>query len=1135
MSSISTETIIDSFRILKEIGRGGMAVIYQVEHIDTKEIFALKLLSNPDNQKSFQSRFEQEFKALCRLSHPNVLKVLGCGEYRGSPYFTMELLQGKTLKDVIPEWMKLSPNLRFAKATNVLIQMSKALDHIHQRGWIHRDITPSNIMVLENDQIKLMDFGVIKMPGTEQTMMGEIIGTVAYMSPEQIQNDVMDSRADLYSLGATLYLMITGERPFEARTLAGYLKKHLQEDPEPPSTTYPMIPEKLEKTCLRLLKKSPDQRFASANHLLLYLSDDAEKQRSRRLFGRTKELHLLQERIANLSLQKGGVVLLQGSAGMGKSKLLQSCSDILQQFDIPYSFCNNHNPQQPMYDGFRGLLREISPSSREYLLNQQGTDSDQWEFFPQVRKHLDPNIPRCILFDNIEKSDVGTQKLLEFLMFSMLEEGLPILFIITVNSDETTIMDGILHRKPEDIPIHTIPVAPIQLGAVEEWLLSVAVDDHHVHQLAQRLQEESEGVPLIVDEMLRTLEKQGIIDTTTRTHLHIPDDDIEAIPLPLPNSIHTSFVERIADLADVKKLIIHILSISKRELIDNVLLETVQLFQTEFVQIPPIHPLQFHQYIEELSDIDVAQYHEVHGSRQVALIHMWLREIVTSQISLETQKQYHYCLGSILEQYYQQNISRVVENLAYHFEQAEIPGKAYAYLQASARKMRQRSLFHEAIGYLDRSIEVEKIARKNIALYEANEKLAEIFLWYSSFTYNIGEHILAKEKANQADALAGEQQNYALLAKVAIEKAFQARDTYDLREADLQITRALNYAEKSQQPSLCIRPLYEKGALLWDRGLVEQAQIEFQKSLELSQQFQDIFGMAKVNNGLGVLSMSLGNSNAAKEYFEIAIEYANQSRKLEVLAVSQTNLSELLHCIGYFKKSLQLLNKTIKECREARYYGGLCIALRHSAVLLTDLGKYAEAEEHIKLSLSYQEKELNKHEYLANLVALIRYHLSLHQWTEIAKLLSEAMDLVEKYDSEGYTSILLAWQARMIFMQSENIDIAEDILQLAVEKITHNRKFQEVRSYLSIAKSYMVCQNPDKSILYAQAALDIANIGGYRYYTMRARQILSTLTVDKVEQSRHQRVAEALARSLASSLSESDASYFLERNLVMHT
>ena len=250
-------TVVDTYRIIKEIGRGGMARIFEAEHTVTHERCALKILAPSDEVYLLSERFLQEFKALSRLKHPNVLTVFECGTFQNRPYFSMELLHGVTLKDAIPDWMRLPSTERFARARHVLLQVTAALDHIHQHGWIHRDVTPANIMLLEDGSVKLMDFGVVKIPGNEQTRAGEVIGTVAYMAPEQIKNQSLDSRTDLYSLGASLYLMLTGKRPFSARTLAGYVQKHLTTEPTPPSTHVAMIPTDLETACLRLLQNHP--------------------------------------------------------------------------------------------------------------------------------------------------------------------------------------------------------------------------------------------------------------------------------------------------------------------------------------------------------------------------------------------------------------------------------------------------------------------------------------------------------------------------------------------------------------------------------------------------------------------------------------------------------------------------------------------------------------------------------------------------------------------------------------------------------------------------------------------------------------------------------------------------------------
>ncbi len=1123
-------TTIDSYHIIQEIGRGGMAHIFEAEHVETKRRVALKMLATSNDADRLTERFEQEFKALSRLNHPNVLQVYECGTFGNRPYFTMELLQGTTLKEVISQWMLIPPTERFSKARHTLLQMAAALDHIHQYGWIHRDVTPSNIMVLNDGTIKLMDFGVVKIPGTERTIAGEMIGTVAYMAPEQIQNQTLDSRTDLYSLGATLYLVLTGHRPFNAKTLGGYLQKHLQETPAPPSSYSPMLPKDLEETCLRLLEKSPDDRFASANHLLQFISLSTTIIKERRLFGRTREMHLLQEKIASLALGQGGIVLLEGSNGMGKTQLLQAAARLLKQFDVPHTFCKSRSPQQPMYETFQPLLNELSHNERSTLFQDKAKRDDSWEFFAQIRTLMNTAQTRCILLDNIERSDAASLRLLEFMINASLDDGLPILFIVTIDNDSSDIaFDTILSEKKHLNRIKRIPVLPLKPAAVEEWLLCFATNEPNIKQMAERLFIESEGAPFILDEMIKALRSSNVLSSNIRGEMRIDSEEIQTIPLPLSDSIQASILERFQELPLLERHIIDLLTVSEQGLSFELLLEILNALYPDrkTLELPDLQIA-----IQHLLEIDLVQHRDVESQIIVEVAHQWYKEIFLPNISAEMLRKHHHCLGVALERQHLHNINRIVETLAYHFEQARSYGKAYAYLWQSACKLRYRSLFYESRSYLDRAYRIEPMAREHIALYEADQKLAEVFLTHSFLSHQLNDTEQAQKMATRADQLAGEQHNYALMAKVATEKARQARDLYNLAEADLQIKRALQYADRAGQPTLSILPLYENGALLWDKGEPEQARTLFEKALELSEQLHHSFGIAKANNGLGVLAMSLGDSAQARKNFEAAISHSTEHHRIEDLVIARTNLSELFHCIGYFKKALVLLNTTISESLEYRFEFGVSIALRHSAILLIDLGKYAEAREQAQSALEINRSQHNQQEYLASLVVWLRCHFSSGNWHSVGPRLEEALQLLPLFDSEGYSPIVYSWNARLQVHLHKDIEGAVVLLERAVTLVKPNRKFQEVRCMLNIARGWKAVGYTEQAVHYGNLALALANQSGYRYYAMRSRQLLSTVVSDSVLRSRHHSIAEALTRSLASSLSKSDATSFLSRNLL---
>ena len=167
----------------------------------------------------------------------------------------MDLVQGHTLTEELKKLRLCKPNERFERIEHILAQLCSALTYIHDRGLIHRDITPGNIMIRDDDTVTLMDFGVVKDLGTDMTAAGELIGTVAYIAPEQIRGEPLDARADLYSVGTVLYSFLTGKKPFQAHSLQGYLEKHLHQMPKRPQALDPLVRARSMKSACGSFKK----------------------------------------------------------------------------------------------------------------------------------------------------------------------------------------------------------------------------------------------------------------------------------------------------------------------------------------------------------------------------------------------------------------------------------------------------------------------------------------------------------------------------------------------------------------------------------------------------------------------------------------------------------------------------------------------------------------------------------------------------------------------------------------------------------------------------------------------------------------------------------------------------------------
>src|SRR6185503_19356273 len=278
-------TTLHHYRIVRPLGRGGIGEVYAAEDTKLNRTVALKLLSQitaagPERLK----RFQREAQAIAALNHPNVVTIYSVEDAGGVPFITMELIEGKPLNSMIPRrGMKTMALLALARP------LADAVSAAHQRGVVHRDLKPSNIMVSDDGRLKVLDFGLAKLKletigdegvGTantatveELTARHDVIGTTAYMSPEQAEGKAVDHRSDIFSVGILLYEMATGTRPFKGKSAISILSSIIKDVPADASEINPGVPPELERITRRCLAKDPARRYQSA----LDLRNDLEE------------------------------------------------------------------------------------------------------------------------------------------------------------------------------------------------------------------------------------------------------------------------------------------------------------------------------------------------------------------------------------------------------------------------------------------------------------------------------------------------------------------------------------------------------------------------------------------------------------------------------------------------------------------------------------------------------------------------------------------------------------------------------------------------------------------------------------------------------------------------------------------
>jgi len=1119
---------LGDYAIVAPVARGAMAAVYEARDERTGETVALKVLHPLERTPDAQTRFRREFRHLSRLDHPNVLQVYEAGIHEQQLWYSMELIRGTDLKAEIEQLEELSNEARYARVEQILLQCARALAYIHERGLVHRDVKPANILIDGEGIVKLTDFGVVKdLPG-EPTMTNAVIGTVEYMAPEQISGKAVDGRADLYGLGVVLYLMLTGRRPFSAHTAHGYLEMHLKSELRSPRSLQPVVPEHLDQICVRLLEKDPRNRFASATHLLHVLGEDlVENSDGRtgwppRTIGRTVPKAVLRESLDEVATNtKGSALLITGPSGYGKSALLEIAKAWAQQLGLRGGM-GRCQPAGSLYGAFDNLYQSLKENDESEVLRpifeNREIPADRYAVSVAFRDMLARSAPCVVVVDDLQHASPACSDLLVYLLRNLLElNATPILFVL----GHSSVHSGIRPLLEPRACVRTLDLEPLERSEVEELVLSMLGDTDATRSLARRLHSDSGGSPSFVLDILKAMLDDGRIkEEDGRTRLNLDAAGVDASALPLPASLRQALTERIAPLGENALHLGRLLALARRGMSLDVL-----------VDCTPLQEVEVMVGLDALVDARIVEEHRTVEEERVELSHERFRDVLLSGVDEALVKAHHLTMGTVMEQHYRMNIERVVEDLAWHFEVADVYTKAYTYHYRTASLHLRQSYYNKAITSLDHALDLEPRARPWLLLSKADTQLARVYLARGRALFHLGRLDDALGDFHEAEELAKKLDDNRLHSRVAGHLGILLRNMGSHQEdAERYLRTATVCAEAAGDETLLCQPMYHLGGVLWGQGDLQGAERCWNRTLAIATRVGDRRAQGLGWNGLGILALCRGKSLEARRFLERSTNTFEELGMLDRLVISRVNLIELYLQMGLLKKALTLSSETLSHAREVHHPHGVALAGAWRAQSLLALLRLEEALEEANKALAIVRRLDAREDELLCLVTILQIQLAQTNVPDAVATLDALEPLLERYDLEGISPQVRVYRGQVLAMMNQPDEARKLVDEVEATTEESGWPHMQTRRDLALGTTLRLLGEPERARNALQRALAISESNGYRYHQLLAHHELALVEGELTVRARHHRVATALSRSLSANLPSSEADNFLKQS-----
>ncbi len=1053
MDAMEQKVIGGRFEVQEELGRGGMGVVFLVREAGRDDPIALKLLDTRRFSEATLHHFEQEFRLLTGLTHPNLTEVYDFGRHRlddgnEAPFFTMEYIQGKTLDQYVR-------GVRHETGTlcRILAQVALALGYLHDRNLVHQDVKPGNILVSgdgESPQVHLMDLGLAGRPAMGGTP-GMIHGTVAYLSPEAAGGGRIDARSDLYSLGCVAYEMVTGQPPFLGSSSLGVLRGHMMDEPAPLSKLAPGIPARLERMVLKLLSKDPGLRYPGVRGLLEELQKVAgpeieiETPDTRRqsvlgagFTGRRNELARLHRWMKSAAGGEGRLILVEGESGIGKSRLLREFQ-VRCQLDGYGAFLGRPDDLA----GGGGILTTLSQAIRAgrplpatvreehaaFLAALESTDSenlDRNRLFSgaaEILRERSSQGPLVLAVEDLHQADQAACGLLLHLVECVRGErgmnrtpGLPVLLIATYRGDQvsrSSPMFPLLADRGPGSGIEEIVLGPLSLEESRTMVRAMTGTEKESSEFVQRLHDETQGNPLHLEELIALLAEEGVLDPGTGT---LPEPAV-LDDLSIPAKIHNLLERRVARLEEEALLVLRTLAVfgtgavgaETVSAVSNLRWEPVTRWLMELTRAGVVHQ-------EYTRDEQEPLYRPARAA---------LGELALSGMPEQEKAGLHRSVVSYLERRGVPRNHNAWAAFALQAESAGLPGRAITAWSQAGNLAEELYAHAEAEGFYGRAIDLARTdASSSVNL------LCGLFERRGKTRQQAGNLTGAEEDARWmlARAEKGEDAAQRARAHLFLGKLFRARSSYSQAQENLELAQEI--AEGIPDPVVQVESMIESGRIFGaledqERGsdLLEEARALARENGMGGAEIQALLAVGKLRG-------SSGNYQDSLEAFQEAKRLASEEEYPGADLAIQEGTAMALEMQGEYGRAITALENAGTQAATQGDAGSLARISARLGALHIHNGAFGAAEQVLDKALTLHRRLGSVHGILETLVS--RGELSLHRgrYPEAMEAAEEALEIARRWNrKESMASALLLSSA--IELQAGDPERAERALEEA--------------------------------------------------------------------------------------------------------